>query len=60
MKHCIIDPKNGEVVNVVIWEGAEWLPPRGYLVVRSDIANIGDIFNIETGEFELIDRRAQD
>ena len=50
MNHAIID-KTGEVVNVVCWEGAEWLPPRGHMVVRSDIAGIGDKYDIDTGVF---------
>ena len=50
MNHAIID-KTGEVVNVVCWEGAEWLPPRGHMVVRSDIASIGDKYDHESGIF---------
>lgn len=50
-RHAIINNQSKEVVNVVIWEGAEWLPPRGHLVVKSDTAGIGDIYNEESGEF---------
>ena len=51
MKHAIVNKEN-KVVNVVIWEGAEWLPPRDHLVVRSDVAGIGDIYHPETNSFE--------
>ena len=44
MKHAIVD-KDNKVVNVVIWEGAEWLPPRNHIVIRSDDACIGDIYD---------------
>lgn len=52
MRHAVINKDTMEVVNVVIWEGAEWLPPRGHYVVRSDQADIGDIWNESTGEFK--------
>lgn len=44
MRHAIVD-KDNKVVNVVIWEGAEWLPPRNHIVIRSDNASIGDIYD---------------
>lgn len=47
MKHAIID-QSGKVVNVVIWEGAPWLPPANCWVVRSEIADIGDSFDFAT------------
>ncbi len=51
MKHAIVNKEN-LVVNVIIWEGAEWLPPRDHMVVRSDHANIGDIYIPEKNVFE--------
>ncbi len=45
MRHAIIDPKDGKVVNVVVWEGKEWLPPRGYMVVQLDNVDIGDTWD---------------
>ena len=44
-RHAIVN-KNNEVVNVVIWDGAEWLPPRNHLVVHCGdwACNIGDIY----------------
>lgn len=50
MRHAIIDQSN-EVVNIIIWEGAEWLPPRNHTVVQSDSAAIGDIYEPTTGTF---------
>jgi rRNA processing protein Gar1 len=44
MKHAIVD-KDNKVINIVIWEGKEWLPPRGHKVIQSDSANIGDIYD---------------
>lgn len=50
MKHAIVNSDN-VVVNMVIWEGAEWLPPRDHLVVRSDTAGVGDIYDPQTNTF---------
>jgi rRNA processing protein Gar1 len=44
MKHAIVD-QNNVVVNIIVWEGAEWLPPRNHMVIRSDDASIGDIYD---------------
>ena len=51
MRHAIINKDTKEVVNVVIWEGAEWLPPKNHYIVRSDVCQMGDIWNESTGEF---------
>lgn len=51
MRHAIVDPKTMEVVNVVIWKGAEWLPPRGYLVIANENVGIGDIYDEKKGVF---------
>lgn len=50
--HAIVNNETKEVVNVIVWDGAEWLPPRGHLVIQSDVANIGDIYDSETKTFE--------
>ena len=50
IRHAIVD-QNNVVVNVVIWNGAEWLPPRGHLVVQNDTVGIGDIYDPETNTF---------
>lgn len=50
-RHAIIEHKTNLVVNCVEWHGAEWLPPRNHLVVNSQTADIGDIYDPETGIF---------
>jgi hypothetical protein len=44
-RHAIVDRDN-KVVNVVVWEGAEWLPPRNHLVVHCGDrqCDIGDTY----------------
>lgn len=42
-RHAVID-QNGNVVNVIEWDGAEFLPPRNHLVVQSEICDIGDTY----------------
>jgi hypothetical protein len=49
-RHAIIDSE-GNVRNVVIWEGKEWLPPRNHLVVASEICDIGDVYNDDEKTF---------
>ena len=41
-RHGIVEPATGEVINVIVWEGAEWLPPRGKMVIQHDKIDIGD------------------
>ena len=50
MRQAIVNKEN-KVVNVVIWEGASWLPPRDHYVVRHDTCNIGDIYDAKTNSF---------
>ena len=51
-RHAIVN-KDNKVVNVVIWEGAEWLPPRDHLVVNcpDGRCDIGDIYDPKTNSF---------
>lgn len=51
MCHAIVDGKTMEVINLIIWEGAEWLPPRGCYVIRSDEAKLGDKYDPKTNTF---------
>lgn len=44
-RHAIVEYKTKKVVNCVVWQGKEWLPPRNHWVVRSDSANIGDLYD---------------
>lgn len=50
-RHAIV--KDNKVVNVVIWDGAEWLPPRNCMVVNcpDNKCDIGDIYNPEDNTF---------
>lgn len=51
MRHAIIENESRKVVNIVEWEGKEWLPPRNHMVVPSDSADIGDQYIEEKKEF---------
>lgn len=50
-RHAII--KDNKVINVVIWEGQEWTPPRDHMVVHcaDGRCDIGDIYNEQTNTF---------
>lgn len=50
MRHAIVN-KDKVVVNVIVWEGAEWLPPKNHWVVQHDSVNIGDIYDEESNSF---------
>lgn len=50
-RHAIVEMESNKVVNVVVWDGAEWLPPRDHWVVQHDRANIGDIYDVESNTF---------
>ncbi len=53
MRYAIIDPNLSEknIVNIVEWDGAEWLPPRGMYVIPCPEANCGDTYNFSTKEW---------
>lgn len=59
-RHAIIDPKTNRVINVVIWNGAEWLPPRNHIVLQHDSVDIDDIYDPSTGSIIKIDRTAKE
>ena len=51
MRHAVIDKKNF-VVNVIIYKpGSTWTPPYECTIVPSEIANIGDWYDTESGTF---------
>ena len=50
MRPAIVN-KDNVVVNIIIWEGAEFLPPRDHLVVRSDACDIGDLYDEDKNIF---------
>jgi hypothetical protein len=60
MRHGIINKDTKKVVNVVIWEGAEWLPPRNHWVVQNDTVDIGDTYDDANNVFIKPDLIAQD
>lgn len=58
-RHAIVNSEN-KVVNVIDWEGAEWLPPRNHQVIQSDKADIGDFYDIENKDFIKTSHSMQD
>lgn len=50
MNHLIINADK-RVVNRVIWEGAEFLPPRNHTVKRCDCGQIGDYWDEEADSY---------
>ncbi len=50
-RHAIVDMDTRKVVNVVIWKGAEWLPPRNHWVVQNDRVDIGDLYDPDKNTF---------
>ena len=50
-RHAIINAKTHKVVNVCIWEGAEWLPPKDHFVVKTDDGDIGDDWDEKANKF---------
>ena len=51
-RYAMIDPITNLVKNVVIWDGKkEWSPAKTHLMVKSDLANIGDKFDPKTDSF---------
>ena len=53
MRYALVEDKTREVVNVVMWEGKEWLPPRGHLVVPDEKveAHIGGTWDEASNTF---------
>lgn len=50
MRHVLMNSKF-EVVNVIIWEGAEFVPPRNHYVMKDDVGQLGDWYDKESGIF---------
>ena len=48
---AVVENETKIVVNCIVWENAEWLPPRNHLVIQSDTARIGDVYHPENGNF---------
>jgi hypothetical protein len=49
-RHAIVD-QNGIVVNVIIWEGSSWLPPKNHYVIQDDAVDIGDKYDFNKKTF---------
>jgi len=58
-RHAICD-KTGKVVNVIIWDGAEFLPPRDHYVIQDDSVNVGDTYDFKSKKFFRLNRVAID
>lgn len=50
MRFAIVNQDN-LVVNVIVWEGAEFLPPCNHIVVQNDSVDIGDMYDPATNSF---------
>ena len=48
---AIVENETKKVVNLIVWDGAECLPPRNHFVIQSDVANIDDTYNPDTQTF---------
>jgi len=51
-RFAIVNAEN-KVVNVIIWEGGEFLPPRDHMVVKCPTGhtNIGDTYDVSNNSF---------
>lgn len=51
-RHAICD-KNGNVINVILWDGvAPWKPrDPSHAVIRHDECDVGDLYQSETNSF---------
>lgn len=49
--HALIDAKNNIVQNIIVWKGAEWIPPRGHYVIHNADGAIGDYWHKDTNTF---------
>ncbi len=52
MARYVIINSNNVVVNVILWDAVGWVYPRNYLVVVSDTARMGDIYDPMNQEFK--------
>ena len=52
MRFAVIDEKTKKVVNVIEWdEKTDWKPPIGHYLVKTDIDDIGDLYDPEKQTF---------
>jgi hypothetical protein len=50
-RHAIVENGTNKVVNCIVWDGDEWLPPKDHWVICSDVANKGDTYDPQTNTF---------
>jgi len=51
MRYAVIDNAQ-KVINVIIWdELSNWEPPYGCFLVKTDVGNIGDTYDIDSNTF---------
>ena len=50
MRYAIINNKN-IVVSVIVWNQGQFVPPRNHIVVQSDIAQPGSVYDPKQGKF---------
>lgn len=49
MRYALINIETMTCENIIIWDGESgWMPPQGFVAVRSDDINIGDVVESET------------
>jgi hypothetical protein len=55
--HAIIDSKTNIVRNKVLWDGAEWLPPRDHYVFHNCEGQIGDYWHKDSNLFYTANKK---
>lgn len=50
-RHALVDMSTGLVKNIIIWEGAEFVPPRGHYVIHDCEGQIGDYWDQNNNAF---------
>ncbi len=51
-KYVLVDQITNIVNNIVEWDGQSlYIPPDNCILIQTDVASVGDIYNTETQEF---------
>lgn len=51
MRCGIVDPNTMICRNAIVWDGAAWLPPPGYLIIEHPLANVGWTWDAQQNTF---------
>lgn len=51
MRFALVNNDTRKVVNCIIWEGAQFLPPKNHFIVRHDLCDMGDHWDEKTNTF---------